>query len=172
MKREQYISVDLDYWGMLATDRDQSANICIDFLNKFDIEFVCDSHEEMLQHLNKFSVNRLTNIDYHSDIMRMIDLPRVPFQDGNWANYYIFRESCIFEWRYPDDESKHHGRCDGLRVDQNNKWNYRNSFGYKDAIYRKGIPKKLINKISIAKSPAYCTEEFNEKLDTYLKNRL
>lgn len=138
---KSYLSVDLDYWGMKDYGFKNSVTI---FINKI-IELnksihVYNSHESILDDLNRRKVDHLYQIDFHSDICE--DGDNVPFNEGTWANFYKYRKKCIFEWRYPSTETCFNhgmGRCDSSQDDGYKAYWPKDEFPYKKIIRKQGL---------------------------------
>jgi hypothetical protein len=134
-----YVSVDLDYWGM--TER--CIGSAIRFLNRIQRLnlpiYVVRSHEKILPHLNQFKVDRIYQIDYHNDIVKEPVSPS-ELDEGTWANFYEYKNDCVFEWRYPDVQGcflDGWGRCDWV-YSKDDPWEPQ-LMGYKKIIRKQGL---------------------------------
>ena len=103
-----FLSIDLDYWFCVhykSTDTPLS-NAGYSFIqkaiNSIKRTIITKDHDEFLNYLPN-SIDHLTNIDYHSDIINPSDGDGLSEpEEGNWINFIKFRS---FEWRYPDYDS-------------------------------------------------------------------
>ena len=158
---DTYLSVDLDYWG--AYPWSITKRSLINFMSKIDVLDVpikvVVSHEEILQHLNKYKVKNLINIDYHSDIAN--EDGKMHLCDGTWVNYYKYKEDCSFIWYHPIPEGKMlSGRCDDWR---NKRWEDITS-GYKTIESRhtlRGLDLSGVGEICFAISPGYLCSDMS-----------
>lgn len=98
------LSIDLDYWFCchFPTTDTPLANSAYGFVSNalatIKRSFVKISHEQFLDSIPN-SVDHLTNVDFHSDLINPTDTKGLDEQDeGNWVNYIKFRS---YEWRYP-----------------------------------------------------------------------
>lgn len=146
---KSFLSVDLDYWGLKEYGYKKSI---VRFLNKI-ISLnkplqVFESHEEILPFLNRFKVDHLYQIDFHSDVC---EDDAVELNEGTWANYYKYKKNCTFEWRYPDVEKCYNegwGRCDSS---QNSGYKApwpSNLFPYKNVIRKQGLDNINFNSVT------------------------
>lgn len=148
-----YLSVDLDYWGSYQILNKK--NMCKYLDRIFRLEcpvYIVNSHEEILQYLNKLKVKHLINIDFHADVVN--NAGKFDFCDGTWANFYKYKKDCVFEWRYRSRKDFIQGRCDNIP---------KTKFvdiptGYKALLSDVGlyhIDWSLIGEVCIATSPLY-----------------
>ena len=161
---KSYLSIDMDYWFNNFDDNtsEKVKNTYIPFINKVEScnvpIFFCNQHDEILQDLNKYKVDRLYNVDYHSDI---IIEPEETLDEGTWASFYRFRSNCIFEWRMPDRYmcvKSGMGLCHARSIDTFP----RTKFGYKKSKTisgLNGIEWNSIIAIGICESPEWINEE-------------
>ena len=161
---KSYLSVDLDYWGM------SDAPTAVRFINKIlslnKPISVYKSHESILKDLNKYKVDHLYQIDFHSDIVEAYDEEYdIVLEEGTWANYYHWRRDCTFEWRYPSTErcfTQRGGRCD-LSQYNDQPWP-RREFPYKKIIRRQGlhyIQWQTVRAIGFAISPTWYEDQID-----------
>lgn len=105
-QRKAYLSIDLDYWQKEDTDK-----ACRRFFEQvFSLGLpitVVDSHERMLQAVNKSKANVLYQVDYHSDFsgcesafQAQREAKEKP-EDGTWINYVKWRKEGELYWFYP-----------------------------------------------------------------------
>lgn len=167
---KSYLSVDLDYWGM-----SESAT-AVGFINKI-ISLnkpisVYNSHESILDDLNKRRVDHIYQVDFHSDIVESYDKDSdLILEEGTWANFYHWRKNCTFEWRYPSTKScftDRMGRCDLSQYDDK-PWP-RKKFPYKKVIRRQGlhyIDWSSVSAIGFAISPTWYEDQIDYLFDRY-----
>jgi len=163
-----YLSIDLDYWANKYEKQLSQVN-ARNFLQKVKSLkkpiFLCSSHEEILSHLNKYKVDKVINVDFHSDVVYEdrinYDDPK-ELNEGTWANYYKYRKSSIFEWRYPNVElcfRQGWGRCEWLWPDHEIGKFEKRRMGYKKIIRGQGTCGIISNDIvgiGVSKSPEWC----------------
>lgn len=135
-----YLSVDLDYWGMQQTDVHSSITKFLDKCISIKVPIkVYDTHEHILNQLNRYKVDHLYQIDFHSDVCES-DVDEL--SEGTWANFYKYREECVFEWRYPSFKrcfQEKWGRCDASQHDDYEGPWPKNLFPYKKIIRKQGL---------------------------------
>lgn len=109
------LSIDLDYFGNSAfpfynkhvsrrveREYEELFSIVSDFKRKGGEVFLVESHNDILDLFDDYKVDKLINIDYHSDTVDGNSL-----SDSNvcnlatWVNFYQHKEKCSYEWRYP-----------------------------------------------------------------------
>jgi len=163
-----YLSIDLDYWANKYEDP-QPAKQAYNFLSRVKKLnkkiYICDSHEEILDHLNSYKVDKVINVDFHSDVVYEdlinYDDPK-EFNEGTWANYYKYRKNCIFEWHYPNVKicfCQGWGRCEWLWPDHEIGKFEKRRMGYKKIIRGQGISGIMSNNIiavGVCRSPNWC----------------
>lgn len=144
-----YISVDLDYWGM--SERSYKGSV-VRFLNRLDNLglpiYVTKSHEKILPHLNNFKVDKIYQIDFHNDIIKE-PVTRRDLNEGTWANFYKYKEECVFEWRYPDVYKSFldgWGRCDWV-YSKTDPWEPK-LMGYKKVLRQQGLSNIDLHNVS------------------------
>lgn len=92
-------------------------------------------HHHILPFLDKYKVDRLYQVDFHSDIANE-PITKKELNEGTWANFYKHRNTCTFEWRYPstaDCFDKGSGRCDLA-----SRW-HKSIFSYQNTVRRQGL---------------------------------
>lgn len=158
MKRDIYLSVDLDYWYSKKETGDG-----LGFIKKlYALDrpiTVFTEHHLILKHITK-QYRKVYNVDFHSDISEMAW--RWP-NCGTWANFVLGRDKAEFEWRYPNKEvciAKGHGLCHTDHEDGNDY----DPFAHKELWTWKTIKRKCglidieldrVDKISLVLSPAW-----------------
>lgn len=100
----RYLSIDMDYFFNSRFEWESDFEFIKEKVNEIGlpVNFIL-SHEEIIEDLNKGKYDEIYNIDYHSDI-DIEDEYLGSLDEGNWANYYIYKDSCVFNWRLPDRE--------------------------------------------------------------------
>lgn len=107
MKKEIYLSVDLDYWRYHSGSKSlNSFLIRLLRMKRRGLPFkIVETHEKLVPHINKSGLSHIINVDYHSDIVDGVDYPgnRLTLNEGTWANFINKRlqEKGCFEWRFP-----------------------------------------------------------------------
>lgn len=115
MSFKSLLSIDLDYFGNSAfpfynkhvarrveREYEELFSIVSDFKRKGGEVFLVESHDGILDLFDDYKVDKLINIDYHSDTVDENSL-----SDSNvcnlatWVNFYQYKEECSYEWRYP-----------------------------------------------------------------------
>lgn len=111
------LSIDLDYFGNAFfpfNNKKLKERVEKEFCELFDFIsslkeknkgleiFLVDCHDEVLDVFDKYEVDKLINIDYHSDTYdeHIMDYPHQP-NLATWVNYYAYKEKCVYEWRFP-----------------------------------------------------------------------
>lgn len=114
--KKVYLSVDLDYWtGDIRTKRgmEQFVNKIIDkYEEGMPVKLVLD-HHRLLNHVNKFEVDTLINVDYHSDIVE--ETANESLDCGSWITFVRDKGEMHVTWCAPNyKECVTHGagRCD------------------------------------------------------------
>lgn len=167
-----YLSVDMDYWFNQYSSydyfnryslEDGNENSFYKFMQKvFDLNvpvFFCEEHHNILEDLNKIRVDKVYNIDFHSDIVYE-DVSHI-LDEGSWANYYIHRNFCEFEWRYPDKfecVTEGYGLCHTL---YNSRATQRSRMGYNKVIFREGLHRidwGSITNVGLCLSENWCVD--------------
>lgn len=168
-----YLSIDLDYWAnkfekQFTLSRKQPEHFLAKVKSLNVPIFITDFHDGLVPDVNKYKVDRLINVDYHSDIVyedEIGSLDAEPLNEGTWVNFYDYRKDCVFEWRYPSVHecfNKGHGRCEW---DWNNL-EYPDDFdktrmGYKKVFRKQGLNGIIMSDIvavGISRSPNWCDE--------------
>jgi len=171
-----YLTIDLDYWdrgentGFFEVQENfiEEGKEFIDLIkSKFKDIYIVDYHHEILDHIHSFSnVDKIINIDFHSDIANE-PLKDSDLDEGTWANFVNGREEMTFEWRMPDRQLcliKGEGRCDSFLACARIQ---KDLMGYKKIYFREGIQRINFEKIcgvSICKSPDWT----HKTLEKYL----
>jgi len=101
MKRDTYLSIDMDFWCKY-----QGFSKVINFFNSLDNvkikPVVVKYHHELTKYVNATpNISRLINMDYHSDIADVIKCDKHNFNEGTWVNYVRLEENSEYVWRYP-----------------------------------------------------------------------
>lgn len=117
-KYKTYLSIDLDFWN-----RNRNYTHLRKFLLKVmevipikEIRVV-DSHETLLEHVNKSGCDSLINVDYHADIYDRFNPKaknyRNSFNCGTWVNFVNFRSRGNYTWilPYPIENAPENGYC-------------------------------------------------------------
>lgn len=124
MSRRSYLSIDLDYWSEEVDDTDSFYF----FERVFDLGLpilVVESHEQLLDHVNKSGADTLYNVDYHSDFTGFENKNEAKTdmeedaEDGTWINYVDWRWEGTVHWMYPKEicyGSSQDSNRDGLGV--------------------------------------------------------
>ena len=167
-----YLSIDLDFWGIL--DVDDPVTGLVAFLDKVaalnlvkPVKVVIDHHDLLLD-IEESKCRRIINVDYHSDLVDEED--PIGVDCGTWGNYIPWKAEGIFEWRYPSYEQCYRdalGRCEvSCNPDTANKHPERNPFEFDtsgwhmtrhtEGLY--GIPWRWVREVGIAISPDYTHE--------------
>lgn len=99
------LSIDLDYWFccLYKTTNGPLADSAYDFIlkakNSIKKSFVTSDHDDFLKYIPE-TIDHITNIDFHSDLIDPNDLKGLnDIDEGNWINFLKFRS---FDWRYPN----------------------------------------------------------------------
>jgi hypothetical protein len=168
MKRDTYLTVDLDYWYSKKV-----TGTGFDFIQKlFALNRpmkVFTEHHLILKDIDK-QYKKVINVDYHSDLAdRAYKWPNC----GTWANYVQCRHNATFEWRYPNDKQcikEGMGLCHPDTEDEKFKgYDLRNGnefdpfhhpelWTWKNVVRKKGIDDlelDTIDKISFVLSPIW-----------------
>ena len=160
-----YLSVDLDYWGFYKVLNKRNMSEYLDRIFRLTCPVhIVNSHEDILQYLNKVKAKHIINIDYHADIVN--EDSGYDLCDGTWANYYKYKKDCVFEWRYRSKKDFIQGRCDNIP---------KTKFvdiptGYKAVLSDVGlyhIDWSLIGEVCIATSPLYWGCGWDWVIDNY-----
>lgn len=164
-----YLTVDLDYWANKYEPSTRGSEIQaktffykIKNLNK--PIFVCEYHDEVLKDLNKRKVDKIINVDFHSDIAYedVINYPDPKsLNEGVWANFYKYRKNSIFEWHYPSLQTcfrEGWGRCEWWPDSDVGPFQ-KKRMGYKKVFRRQGLNGIISNDIvgiGVCYSPNWC----------------
>jgi hypothetical protein len=154
-----YLSIDLDYWRH-AHER----WYVLDFFRKVQARVktaklpvtVAFYHHHLVDDINAWcqQLNRVINVDYHSDIVDEVRGADLRFNEGSWANFIHFRGDGTFEWRYPDSKCLSTG--EGYCHEQKNPFLKPEVAGWKRTVKRRGlgnIPWDDIFAVGIVLSP-------------------
>lgn len=96
MKRDVYLSVDLDYW--YSKKMGSGLNFVRELFALRRPITVFTEHHLVLKDISK-QYRKVYNVDYHSDIGEIHQgWPNC----GSWVNYVYGRKNAEFEWRYPN----------------------------------------------------------------------
>lgn len=152
-----YLSVDLDYWA--NEDGIQDREGFIKFYSRLKSLslpiFYTKYHDGILEDLNDKKVDKILQIDYHSDIITE-PIHSTEFDEGTWAAFYQYKRDTIFEWRYPSKKEcfdKGWGICDS------EGWKPK-KMGYKKVLRREGVDRidwDDIGYIGVSLSPNWCS---------------
>ena len=111
-----FLSLDIDFWANHEQEKPRQPDIIFNKIFSLNRPVkVFEFHDEILPFLNKIKVDKLYQIDYHSDIADDYNIKRDELNEGTWANFYKFASDCDFEWRYPSYTNcfaRGYGRCD------------------------------------------------------------
>ena len=162
--RDVYLSVDLDYWAkFLRYANPCSASLFLRRVARSGRPITVGvSHEELLEDLDGRSYQWLINVDTHDDIEKSAYIPQgYSPKEGDWATHVPFRESAIYEWRFPS-----HYWCvrkrNGLCSDDPRFWEHPRASGWQQVRRRQGvagIPWRRVDRVFIALSPGYSSWE-------------
>jgi hypothetical protein len=115
-----YLSLDIDYWGNSQDDRHMFPFVQRVLALKKPTLVVRD-HHHLLPHINKYTSDRLINVDYHDDIVykptqgERGDSRAVELEEGTWGSFVKWREGAWFQWMHPHVGDKFNdGLCDPL----------------------------------------------------------
>lgn len=130
-----YLSIDIDFWKDMdffkfETDMKVFFRTITDY--KLPMRIVRE-HHELLDDINHRQLNRLINVDYHSDLTNFIDVDGIPYDYhliertgnrypgdlncGTWVNFAKMRTEGEFIWIYPYRycmEDRKDGRCEEI----------------------------------------------------------
>lgn len=108
------LSIDLDYFGngmfpfynkhisrRVEREYEELFSIVSNFKRKGGEVFLVESHNDILDLFNDYKVDKLINIDYHSDTVEEGSLTDNACNLATWVNFYQHKEKCDYEWRYP-----------------------------------------------------------------------
>ncbi len=106
-----YLSVDLDFWCDKKDDK-KSTKFFTDVLSLNLPMYVVESHEQLLDDINKHTYDNIYNVDYHSDLFgfhsrsEMIKWKKKnPYPDeGQWGVFIKWRRNGSFHWMYPKED--------------------------------------------------------------------
>jgi len=105
-----YLSIDLDYFhcaGFTPIDEDlvnKRFDVFIDWIVSLNMKpkFV-ESHEQLLDHINETSPDKILHIDTHSDIAFTDPRGNSPkLNDGTFMFFVEGKRNIEYEWRLPD----------------------------------------------------------------------
>ena len=106
MKRDTYLSIDLDYW----CDDAGSSRINSFFdqlLNETKVQklYLVSSHEMLLSHIDSCDCVDLINVDFHSDLAddaKCAEYIRpLKLNEGTWVNFVKWKNRKQFNWYHP-----------------------------------------------------------------------
>lgn len=105
MKRDIYLSIDLDYWSHWPNDWHSRLFFKRVFALGLKVT-VALHHHHLLDSINRVArhLRRVVNVDYHSDISDVNEYTTPELNEGTWANFVQHRERMTFEWRYPEED--------------------------------------------------------------------
>ena len=144
MKRDTYLSIDLDYWKESNTTTGM-----VNFLKKVKQinpkPVVVKSHNELIHHVHDTKgVNRVVNVDYHSDITDLSNSSHLKkhFNEGTWINYINLKENSEYVWHYPHKDSctDFTGYCHQNHNPFNKHSSIHDDFSWECVKKRKGLP--------------------------------
>ena len=101
--KKTFLSVDLDFW-CLHKKRTESFEHLMFKLFKLGVPINCVMyHHEMLSLVNEQPIDKLINIDYHSDFADIDNnrLTKEYFNEGTWINFVEESNKSEFLWIYP-----------------------------------------------------------------------
>lgn len=115
LSRDTFLSIDLDYWSDYYEDVGMMSLLYR--VLALDVPIHCVTyHHDMLPLVNSTKgINRLVNMDYHSDLGDLTPSDLIPhnLNEGTWINYVEFANRGTYQWIYPDDNCYEcSGRCD------------------------------------------------------------
>jgi hypothetical protein len=123
MKRDTYLSIDMDFWYKY-----RGFTQAVKFFNSLDQlkikPIVVKYHHELTKHVNETpNISRLVNMDFHSDIADIEICDNENFNEGTWINYVRMQENSEYVWRYPMNTCLGYftGYCHG--AERNNPFN-------------------------------------------------
>lgn len=174
-----YLSVDLDYWANKHSDiidLKKAKRFLIKVRNLDKPIFWHTYHHEILEDLNNKRVDRLYQIDYHSDIVYE-PISELDFNEGTWGNFYKWKKDCIFEWRYPSQDecfNQGYGRCEWVgESDGPESWEP-DRMGYKRVIRKENIYDlnwDSITHVGVCLSPNWCIPEIYDVCSQVFGNK-
>jgi hypothetical protein len=155
-----YLSVDLDYWFLHATQRSSMLFFRkLLALNKPIV--VVKDHQRLLRDINENwpRDNVLVNIDFHSDISSEIyDILDKRLSCANWADFVHHRFYGHYIWVYPSYEicfERRSGMCDTDNLpfsgEYRNRWR---RLSHMSGPNRVNL--NTVDRIGVAISPMYC----------------
>jgi hypothetical protein len=99
--KDTYLSLDMDFWSQCNNYK--KVNKFMRSLASTGIKpVVVKYHHEIVKHINGMEgVNRVLNMDYHSDIADISECTEREFNEGTWGNYIKLHENHEFVWYYP-----------------------------------------------------------------------
>jgi hypothetical protein len=137
-----YLSIDLDYWRRIPERR-----FAVNFFKKVQARvklarlpvLVALHHHHLIDDINSRCewLDRVINVDYHSDIVDRHPGEPLELNEGTWANFVYFRGDSTFEWRYPEANclKEREGYCHHNA----NPFKKPKVCGWKRAIHRQGL---------------------------------
>lgn len=176
-----HITIDLDYqfidnynYFYKLTKDEEFINFIKMFLISGKEHIVVDSHHKIVPFLNTRSIDKIINVDYHSDIVHEDSLDsyglktKTRFNEGTWANFVDDRKQMDFIWRYPNKEYIKYGICD----EYPKPW-IPKLMGYKSVRKYEKLPKinmKDIDSYSICYSPNWTRKEAIRDIKKLIKS--
>lgn len=99
--KDTYLSIDMDFWSHCNSYK--KVNDFMRSLSTTGIKpIVVKYHHELVKHINGMEgVNRILNMDHHSDIADISECTEREFNEGTWVNYVRLPENHEFVWYYP-----------------------------------------------------------------------
>lgn len=158
MKRDIYLSIDLDYWRY-----DESPDHCREFFKQvFALRlplYTVMTHHHLLLDVEAAGVlencREVWNVDWHSDLCE--EAAGTTLNEGTWGALISWRHLGTFVWRYPRAACiKNQRGITGYCHVGDNPFTDRNATAWKKTILRKGtkgIPWRRIQRIGLCLSP-------------------
>ncbi|HEX9058591.1 MAG TPA: hypothetical protein VF941_00260 [Clostridia bacterium] len=141
-----HLTIDLDYWDNRHFDNCKEGKQYITFIFKrFKDILVVNEHHEILPFVNTQTLDKIINVDFHSDITYE---PEKILNEGTWANFINNRKDMSFEWHMPNKKiclTQSWGRCDN---DQFLRPVSKKLLGYKKVAFVEGLQKIDYNQIA------------------------
>jgi len=157
MKRDTYLSLDLDYWRKAKNAKGVESF----FYNLFQLKrefFLVKSHDQLLGDINSSQCSSLINVDFHSDVAEdNVDGKPLRLNEGTWVNFVTWKTTGSFLWLHPPKMVLRRGYCHAFR----NPFHATTVSGWK-GIKKEGgvdqIPWDRIRAVGISISPAWLDE--------------
>lgn len=155
-KRDVYLSIDLDYWCRWSND--WHARLFFKRVWALGLKItVALHHHHLLRSINRVArdLQRVINVDFHSDISDENEYRELEFNEGTWANFVKNQERMTFEWRYPGEECLDENRgychwCENPFEENCTRW--------RRVVKRQGvarIPWQRIRAVGVCLSPSW-----------------